>query len=200
MNNLFLLQTFIHLAFQLGLTGLTVDRVETPGPVRILLMIIMNIALTFLMYMQSIPLPIRFVMFCLFSIFNGYIVSMYTENVDREVIRNAIVETLAIFMMMVGVGIVFNQMGVDISPLIMLAFMYSIAMIAVLLYQLFFRVSKTERNYVRLAMIGLMMLYIVVHTYMNMSEDYENDIVISTLNYYTDILSIFKNLVRYSEE
>jgi FtsH-binding integral membrane protein len=62
---------------------------------------------------------------------------------------------------------------------------------------IFFTVEQKTRQYVKLASIGLFSLYIIVDTYLNFNKEYDGDLVISTLDYYTDIMAIFKNILSY---
>ena len=47
---------------------------------------------------------------------------------------------------------------------------------------------------VKILMIGLFTLYIVFSTFINFGKDADNDLVLSTLRYYTDIIGLFKNI------
>jgi FtsH-binding integral membrane protein len=57
--------------------------------------------------------------------------------------------------------------------------------------------QQKTKKYVKLASIALMALYIVFDTYNNFEKDYNNDNVISTLDYYTDLVSIYQNILTF---
>ena len=62
-----------------------------------------------------------------------------------------------------------------------------------------FDVEERTKQYIKIASIALFSLYIVFDTYNNLDKDYKNDIVISTLDYYTDVFSIFQNVLSMME-
>ena len=195
--DIFFLKTLLHLGFQITLTGLTANNMRNEKIGRKWLWFIAMIGLLFTMRFQAIPLPIRFIMFCLFSIINGFILSVFLKFVKSEDIQSAIFYTIFIFVTMILVGFYLIKKDVNLSPLMILVSMYSIGMIIVYIYMYFFTVEKKTKQYVKLASIALFSLYIIVDTYLNFNKEYQNDIVISTLDYYTDILSIFQNVLSY---
>ena len=88
---------------------------------------------------------------------------------------------------------------IDITPLIMLISMYSVSMLFIYFYMIIFDVEERTKQYIKIASIALFSLYIVFDTYNNFDKDYKNDIVISTLDYYTDVFSIFQNVLSMME-
>jgi glucan phosphoethanolaminetransferase (alkaline phosphatase superfamily) len=87
------------------------------------------------------------------------------------------------------------QSGIPIEPVLYSTIMFSITMVFVLLYIVFFKVDNETRRVIRLLIILLMMFYIIVHTYNNLDNRLKNDLVTSTFDYYTSVISIFRNLV-----
>ena len=76
---------------------------------------------------------------------------------------------------------------------------YSIAMLFLSIYTLFLSEKQPIQKYKRLGFIALFSLYIVIDTYFNMNRDFDNDLVRSTIAYYTDILGIFRNMNALEE-
>lgn len=194
---LFFLKTLLHLGFQLTLTGLTANNMRNEKISRKWLWFIVMVGLLFTMQFTEIPLPIRFIMFCMFSIINGFILSSFLKFASAKDIQSAIFYTIFIFVSMVFVGFTLMKYNIDLSPLMLLVSIYSITMLIVYLYMIIFTVEKKTRQYIKLASIALFSLYIIIDTYLNLNKEYNNDIVISTLDYYTDIVSIFQNLLSY---
>lgn len=195
--NPFFLKTLLHLGFQLTLTGFTANNMRNEKISYKWLWFIVMIGLLFAMQFTQIPLPIRFIMFCMFSIINGFILSAFLKFASAKDIASAIFYTVFIFVTMVLVGFFILKYNVNITPLMLLVSIYSITMLIVYLYMIFFTVEKKTRQYVKLASIALFSLYIIVDTYLNFNKEYNGDLVISTLDYYTDIMAIFKNILSY---
>jgi len=206
LNYAFVFKTLLHLGFQLLLTGVTMNRVNaslnetTMNKFNkwILWFLLANIGLIFLIPMQSyIPIFVRFFLFCVFSFLNGIFISYIfrKRNVSSETVKKGVFETLAIFALMMFVGAVLLQAGIPIEPVLYLTLMFSITMFFVLIYILFFKVDNETRRIIRLLMILLMMLYIMINTYFNLDNRFKNDLVTSTFEYYTNVISIFRNLV-----
>jgi hypothetical protein len=78
--------------------------------------------------------------------------------------------------------------------------LFNITLIFVLIYILFNKVDDEKIRIFRLAVILLMMLYIIIHTHNNLNTRVKNDLMISTLNYYINVISIFRNLVLLSDD
>lgn len=195
--NDFFLKTLLHLGFQLTLTGFTANNMRNEKISYKWLWFIVMICLLFAMQFTQIPLPIRFIMFCMFSVINGFILSAFLKFASAKDIASAIFYTVFIFVTMVLVGFFILKYNVNITPLMLLVSIYSITMLIVYLYMIFFTVEKKTRQYVKLASIALFSLYIIVDTYRNFNKEYNGDLVISTLDYYTDIMAIFKNILSY---
>ena len=195
--NDFFLKTLLHLGFQLTLTGFTANNMRNEKISYKWLWFIVMIGLLFAMQFTQIPLPIRFIMFCIFSVINGFILSAFLKFASAKDFASAIFYTVFIFVTMVLVGFFILKYNVNITPLMLLVSIYSITMLIVYLYMIFFTVEKKTRQYVKLASIALFSLYIIVDTYRNFNKEYNGDLVISTLDYYTDIMAIFKNTLSY---
>ena len=75
--NDFFLKTLLHLGFQLTLTGFTANNMRNEKISYKWLWFIVMIGLLFAMQFTQIPLPIRFIMFCMFSVINGFILSAF---------------------------------------------------------------------------------------------------------------------------
>ena len=143
LNYAFVFKTLLHLGFQLMVTGITVNRVNdslnetTMNKYNkwILWILLANIGLIFLIPMQNyIPIFVRFCLFCVFSILNGFFISYFfhKRNVSSETVKKAVFETLGIFTLMMFVGAVLLQAGIPIEPVLYLTLMFSITMFFVL--------------------------------------------------------------------
>ena len=125
--------------------------------------------------------------------------SNYLENTNADDIKKTIIYTTTIFIMMVFLGIILFKLKTNIQPLIFFIMVYSIAMLFLSIYTLFLSEKQPIKKYKRLGFIALFSLYIVIDTYFNMNRNFDNDLVRSTIAYYTDILGIFRNMNALEE-
>lgn len=199
----FFLLTILHLIFQISITGAAATFYKTRKMKlsfsSLLILLFLFIGLLFGLEFTTIPIVIRFIMFCVFSIINGVLVSNYLENTNADDIKKTIIYTTTIFIMMVFLGIILFKLKTNIQPLIFFIMVYSIAMLFLSIYTLFLSEKNPIQKYRRLGFIALFSLYIVIDTYFNMNRDFDNDLVRSTIAYYTDILGIFRNIQALEE-
>lgn len=197
----FFLKTLLHLGFQLTVTGVTANTMRKERISKKWLWLIFILILFICMQFEQIPLPIRMIMFFIFSVLNGFILSAFLKHTTAKDIESAIFYTMFLFVTMCVVGYFLMKYHVDITPLILFVSMYSLTMLVVYMYMAIFdahsKTTREGRQLIRVAAIALIALYIVVDTYMNFEKDYDNDLVRSTLAYYTDVVSLFQNLLGY---
>ena len=193
----FFLKTLLHLGFQLTVTGVTANSMRNEKIAKKWLWLICIVGLFFGMQVERLPLTIRMIMFFVFSVLNGFILSAFLKHTTAKEIESAIFYTMFLFVTMCVVGYLLTKYHVDITPLILLVAVYSLTMLIIYMYMLFFDVQTKTRQLIRIAAIALIAMYIVVDTYINFEKEYDNDLVLSTLAYYTDVLGLFQNMLGY---
>jgi FtsH-binding integral membrane protein len=197
-------KTLFHLLFQLSITGVTASAIKPEadsfGLSSAIGLFIALVGLVFGLEYTKIPLSMRFLMFCVFSVVNGILLAILMQDATTEDIRSALLYTIGIFVAMMTVGYLLVASRVNVQPLLFFTMVYSFAMIIAILYTLLFQVDRTTRQYKRLAMVALLSLYIVIQTYFNLNNVHNKDLIQSTLAYYTDILGIFQNSLQYLDD
>ena len=131
--NQFFLKTLAHLGFQLTLTAITANNMRNTKINRKWMWFLISIGFLFAMRFTQIPMMIRLIMFCLFSIFNGFILSSFLKFSTPKQIQSAIFYTIFMFTVMTIVGFLLMKYDIDITPLFMLISIYSISMIIIYL-------------------------------------------------------------------
>lgn len=195
-------RTLVHLLFQLSVTGVTAIAIkphsESLGVHLAIGLFIVLVGLIFGIESTKIPLLVRFVLFMVFSVVNGVLIATLARDATTADIQSALQYTIGTFIAMMSVGYLLHANRVNVQPLIFFAILYSFTMALAVLYTLLFQVDQTTRQYKRLAMVALFSLYIVIQTYYNLNKTH-NDLIQSTLAYYTDIIGIFQNSLQYLE-
>lgn len=196
--NTFFLKTLLHLGLQITITALTANNMKNTKINHKWLWLVVSIGLLFSMRFTDIPMMIRLIMFSIFSILNGFVLSSFLKYSKPKDIQSAIFYTIFTFMVMIVVGFMLLRYDFDITPLMILITIYSVSMIIIYLYMSLFDVQdKKTKMYVKFASIALFSLYIIFDTHNNFGKDYDSDIVISTLDYYTDVVGIFQNILTF---
>ena len=200
----FFVLTILHLLFQLSITGATAsilkERKQHLSLSNLIITLFLFIGLLFGMEYTEIPVIFRFIMFCVFSVTNGFLVSKYLQNTTADNIKKTVIYTTSIFIVMMIIGMLLLRFKTNIQPLMLFIMIYTIAMLFLGIYTLFLKENNPIQKYKRFGFIGLFSLYVIVDTYFNMNRNFDNDIVRSTLAYYTDIFGLFNNVSALNED
>jgi len=204
MFSMFFLITILHLLFQLSITGATAtilkERRRRLSSSNLIILLFIFIGLLFGMEYTQFSVILRFIMFCVFSVVNGFLVSKYLQDTTAENIKKTMIYTTSIFIVMMIIGMLLLRLKTNIQPLMLFIITYTIAMLFLGVYTLFLEDKNPIQKYKRFGFIGLFSLYIVVDTYFNMNRSFDNDIVRSTLAYYTDIFGLFNNVSALNDD
>jgi FtsH-binding integral membrane protein len=193
--------TLLHLFIQLSITFITAYSYKYTIIRRKWLYIIASMGLLLLIQFSSfLPFWVRLGLFFVYSIVNGIFLSGFLKHVPKTEIKEAIGQTVSIFIAMLLIGWVFHKQNINITPIIYAIFFISIAILILTLYLLFIDTSVNIRKITRSLIILLMTIYIVYDTYRNLSKEYEGDIINATMDYYLDIYNIFTSILSINNE
>lgn len=198
----FLLSVFATLIFQTCLTfGVMMyakDSQSLQQNLRKLIILLFVIQLITILILAFVPMHpmIKFVLFTVFAVVAGLTLSVVASVTSQEVIKAALVGTIAIFIVLVVFGVVLSAFGMDIGWLAGVLF---IALLGLLLVRIVFMFMKTSSNVKKaLATFSLLLfgMYIVFDTNSILKRDYQGDFVTAALDYFLDILNTFINLLQ----
>lgn len=194
----FILQTFLSLYFQLLITWLTATNMKDVKLSFKWIYVICNIILIQAIFYSthiSMDFKLRYAMLMLFSLFNGFILSTIVKRISEKTLNKAMYTTFTIFFILFAVSYSLLEYAPFIQqPLSLFLLIYTITMFLFSIYVILFDKEKKKQKSYRILMIGLFTLYIVFSTFINFGKDADNDLVLSTLRYYTDIIGLFKNI------
>lgn len=205
-NKPFFLKTIAHLGFQLAVSAVSTNQAikhEIPyhfawALASIALVVFLYVSPWILMDVSDfVSFSVRFTAFCVLSVVYGVIMSFYTKDIDEKLVREGVVYTVILFLAMVAIGFTLVSLDVDISPLVFVAFVASIGLIAVYLYIII--AGQQRYRWLNMAGVSVFALYLVINTYFNfmVSDNVDQDLIKSTMDYYLDIVAIFRSLVQY---
>ena len=146
---------------------------------------ITSLLLILSLVLAKLPTYIRFLIFSMFSILVGALLSSI-KQFDKESIKEALAGTIAIFVTMFFAGIISSQFNIDLVPLALVLF---IALLGTLIYSFF----KKDASKIFLVIFSL---YILVDTNLMLRKDYRGNFVNGSLNYFIDIINIFSDLLK----
>ncbi len=197
----FLAKTFGNLIFQLLITFIIAFRVKSPDLLENNLyfwgLIITTFIIIFLLAMVSMPPIMKFILFTIFSISWGLLLSKIKEQASPEIIKSALLGVISIFIAMFIVGLLITSMGITMSP--KLGFILLVALlllIIVSIVSMFMKSYDTYHKAISVFALVLFSIFIIYDTNTILQRNYLGDFITASIDYYLDILNIFINLIN----
>jgi FtsH-binding integral membrane protein len=162
----------------------------------VLVALILPLILILVMIFVPMPMPVKIVLFTLFSACFGIGLAYLKRKVPPEVIRAALIGSVAIFVALFFVGIVLTLLGVNLWWLGGILF---VALLGIIITSVVFLFIDESKKAVRIkAGIALLVfaLFVMYDTNQILQRDYWGDFVTAALDYYLDILNIFVQLIQ----
>jgi len=203
----FFILTFLNLIFQLGITyylmmtnkigmGSKENELRTIYGIFVLqLILIISLAL--------VPMPsfLKFIVFTIFSALTGIMLSIVKTETTTDIIKTAIISTMAIFGTMLTFGIALIIFGIQLSYkfgiLLLIALLFIIiARIVTMLLGTYSAISKG----ITIFSIFLFSIYILYDTNKILQRNYYGDFITASMDYYLDIINLFINLVSFGTD
>lgn len=139
---------------------------------------------------------IKLVLFTLFSICFGILLSIARRRVTPEIIKIVLVVTLGIFISMFLVGLVLAGFGFDLFWLGMILFVLLIILVIAGIVMLFTKPDQKALRIRAILVVILFSVYVLFDTNQIIMRDYNGDYVTAGIDYYLDFLNIFTALME----
>ena len=203
-NGSFMTYTFLHLISQLLITFCVIYTLRSYPNVTLslqkwywyLVMFILVIMITFGIYSSNLSIPVKIVLFTLFSCIFGLMLSFSLNKIPYPVINSAILGALSIFVVMLFSGYIITSYGYDLS---WLGGVLLVSLIAIIISSIFCYVfgvsSGTHRFYLFIGLI-VYSIFILYDTNIILRKNYKGDFVASSFSYYVDIIGVFIRLAE----
>ena len=153
--------------------------------------------LIFLMVIIKNPF-IKFILFTIFSILFGLMLSYRFMITSPEIIKTALVGTLGIFVTMFLFTLFLLMMGIEVNETFGLFLLMGLIVMIIVLVVSYF--MKNYSKYYKIfsgILLFLFSLYIIFDTTNILIRDiYNGDFITASLDYYLDIINIFVNLLN----
>ena len=196
----FLILIFANLIAQLGITYYFMNKTNNPD---IGIWPLFGIQLVIIYILVLIPMPpiVKFIVFGIFSWTFGLSMSHLKTKYDPQMLDIAIKGALAIFGLMLTVGVVLVGGGIRLGYQFgSLLFDALLALIIAKIVNMFgpqLSIVKKALSYVGL---GLFSLFIIWDTNNVLDRDYKGDFITASMDYYLDILNLFSNLLGIGDD
>lgn len=164
----------------------------------IFLYMIVIYILFFGMLTSGVPFIVRQILFVIFSILTGILLSLGTKYIEKEVIQSAVYSTLITFVLMFLVGLIIVYLNYDLSYYSLFLFFILLVVIIISIINIFVKSEKVNKI---ITIIGVLLFsaYILYDTNIILNK-YQNkngiDCIKGSLNYYLDIQNLFTSFLR----
>ena len=158
-----------------------------------IILLLLNIVLIVAMTKQNIAFSTRFIIFILFSILQGIIISISTMYIKKEIIISAMLSTISIFTIFLVAGMLLVYYNINLSWMNVYLI---IALLGLLIWIIISSISPLKNNGrtgIMTAGLILFSIFILYDTNRILLK-YNNiniDCIRGALDYYLDILNIF---------
>ena len=163
-----------------------------------IILFLFSIAMMFIMMFSQLPIYVKFLLFCFFSISMGAMLgsSAVRDKVSGETIQRAIIGTVGIFASMFILGLIITASGYDLSIFGGILFAALSVLIIFQIIGIFYPMSDTKYKIMLYSGLLLFSLYVIydinVILYKNI---FGKDYVTSSMGLYLDFLNIFVRLL-----
>jgi FtsH-binding integral membrane protein len=187
-----LLMTFLNLIVQVIITKYTMSKYPLSKLSKKWWFLLFLLQI-FIILIICLPLPllVRFVLFCIFSVTNGLMLSLL--EINKTIENTVYYGTLGIFGSMMLIGSLLSLFGIQLSNSFGLGLFYCLLLL--ILYGIFnFITGNIYHKLYSCFAVVLFSVYIVYDTNILLQKKYVGDFISASLNYYLDILNIFVNI------
>ena len=197
----FLLAVFANLITQLGITYYIMMNYKGDDKNTGIIWGLFIVEILIIIVLAIVPMPswLKFILFSVFSVCTGIMLSFMKKAVDPKLIQMAILGTISIFGVMFLFGAMLIMFGINLG-FQFAAFLFY-ALLLLIIVQLVVIFSGTSSIFVKgLSVAGLILfsLYVVYDTNNILQREYYGDFITASLDYYLDILNIFIDLVSFN--
>jgi FtsH-binding integral membrane protein len=206
----FLLAVFANLITQLGITYYVMmnynvdnkynkldDKLDNKNA-SLLYWGLFAVELLIIFILALVPMPsfMKIILFSVFSVLWGIMLSFMKNVVDIKVIQMAILGTISIFGMMFLFGAMLIMFGINLGFQFAAFLFYALLLLIIVRIVVMFS-GASSMLFKGLSVVGLIIfsLYIIYDTNHILQREYYGDFVTASLDYYLDILNIFVDLM-----
>lgn len=176
--------------------------------VNFLVYLIASLGLILILSLIDMPVWLKLLLFTLFSVVSGAMLHNASHAIPRELIDQAVLGAVGVFVAMTVVAFALASIGVDIG---FLGMFLLAGLIGLCVGGLIILISGKQRDtetgkltalYKTFLVIGLVLfsIYIVYSTNKMLQKDYGSDFISAAIDLYLDFVNVFTNLLILESE
>jgi len=194
----FLIKVFANLIAQLGITYYVMMNYAADPKNKGLFWGLVILQFIIIITLALVPMPswLKFILFSLFSVSSGYILSILRKVADPKLIQTAILGTISIFGVMFLFGATLIMFGVKLGLQFAAFLFYALLLLIIVqIVTLFSGASSPFMKGLTIFSLILFSIYIIYDTNNILQREYYGDFITASLDYYLDIINVFIDLV-----
>lgn len=192
----FLILVFINLIVQTIITRYSM--LKSPKQKNKWYSLLLFICMLMLIFIMCMPIPIfiKFMVFCVFSMLQGY--TLASLNINDTVFQFAFYGALSIFCSMIGISALITMLGVKFGSKFGLGLL-STLLLFILIF--IFNAITGDISHKLLSAVGVVLfsIFIIYDTNIILQRDYKGDFISASLAYYLDFLNLFIDLSWFNQ-
>jgi modulator of FtsH protease len=144
----------------------------------------------------SMPTWLKFILFSIFSGAFGVILGYRKSGVDPGIVKSALVGTASIFVTMFAFGVALIASGIKLGLQFGLGLFFALLLLIIIsIANIFIVESSLLKKILVIGSLLIFSIYIVYDTNNILQRNYNGDFITASLDYYLDIINIFKGLL-----
>jgi FtsH-binding integral membrane protein len=144
----------------------------------------------------SMPTWLKFILFSIFSGAFGVILGYRKSGVDPGIVKSALVGTASIFVTMFAFGLALIASGIKLGLQFGLGLFFALLLLIIIsIVNIFIVESSLLKKILVIGSLLIFSIYIVYDTNNILQRNYNGDFITASLDYYLDIINIFKGLL-----
>ena len=200
-----MIMIFANLITQLGITYYVMTNTKVTkddkNNLKFLLLFIIYFIILYFLAMVPMPSWLKFILFSAFSYISGILLALFKLRInDDDLMNMAMLGSIGIFAIMFLIGAFLLATGIQLGWKTGL-FLF-ISLLILIIARIFSWFHKSTMLVKTLSAIGIIIFsgYVIYDTNVILQRNYYGDFITASLDYYIDIISIFKKLTVLNDD
>jgi len=154
-------------------------------------------AILFIIALVPMPTWLKFILFCVFSYLQGFLLSSIKTEFNQKMVQTAIVGVLSIFVFMFTFGLGLIAFGVYLTNSVgLFLFWCLLCLILFSVVTMFIGTTSIMQQIFAFISLIIFSVYIIYDTNTILQRNYSGDFITASMDYYLDIINIFLDILR----
>jgi FtsH-binding integral membrane protein len=156
-----------------------------------------TIGILLIMIFIQMPTWLKFIFFCLLTAFIGAMLHSLSAVMPVEVINQALIGAITVFITMTVIALILSYQGIDISWMGMYLLAALVGLIIASIIALFVNSEAHSGFHKALLIIGLILfsIFVIYDTNVILNKNYQGDSLQAALDFYLSFINIFTHIL-----